>query len=114
MVVVMILDLTQDHQVVNNHLIFNLVNTETHLQGHTMFLDPVLVQIIIPVHQADHMMFLDPIQVLQAPVGLHTLPLLLQVVDHQEVEDQLHHPAVEEAQKVVDKKIKCYKSLYYF
>ena len=100
---IMILDLTQDQVV--SHLIFNLVNMEIHLQGHTMFLDLVLVQQIIPVHQVGPMMFLDPVQVHQALVDLHTL-LPLQVAGHPEVEDQvLHHPAVEEAQKVLDKKI---------
>ena len=103
---VMIQDLIQDHQT-GNHLIFNLVNMAIHHQDHTMFLDPVLV------HQVGPMMFLDPVQVHQALVDLHTL--LLQVVGHLEVEGQvLHHPAVEEAQEVQDKKIKCYKSLYYF
>jgi len=77
----------------------------THLLGHMMFPDPVQALL-------GHMMFPDPVQALQAPVDLHTL--LLQVAGHQEVEDVLHHPAVEEAQEVLDKKIKCYKSLYYF
>jgi len=40
---VMILDLIQDHRMVN-HLIFNLVNMGIHHLGHIMFLDPVLVQ----------------------------------------------------------------------